>query len=119
MNHKQLMIVEGDPITQADYLESLEHVDVYFVTSVSRAQALMSIMEPDLIFLDLDLPDGDFFAVINALDKTYPALQIPVVVVSESINAKRDEELIQAGAAAIITKPLKTQQIRDAVLRYA
>jgi len=120
MNRKQLIIVEDDPITQAAYLEALEHVDAHFVTTSSRAaQALMSIMEPDLIFLDLGLPDGGGTTVINALNQTYPDRHIPVVVVSSSTNIKRHEEAIQAGAVAIITKPFEPQQIRDAVLRYA
>ena len=119
MNNKQIIVVEDDPIFQAVYLDTLRSADAHFVTTSYRAQALMTIMEPDIVILDLGLPDGDGLEVIAALIKTYPYKDIPVIVVTSSTDAERHKAAIHAGANAVITKPFMPEQIRDAVTKYA
>lgn len=119
MTYKKVIVVEDDPILQEIYLDSLVNVDAHYVTTSSRAQALMTIMEPELIFIDLGLPDGDGLGVIELLNKTYPDRRIPVVVVTSSTNRERHDAAIKAGADAVITKPFMPEQIRDAVAKYA
>ena len=62
---------------------------------------------PDLVLLDLDLPDIRGEDVLVEL-RAHPATAgIPVVVVSADATVWRQEQLVGAGAAAYIVKPLQ------------
>jgi len=62
--------------------------------------------QPDLILLDLHLPDLSGYEVLVLL-KEHPATQhIPVVVVSADVLSQSTEQLSAAGASACIAKPL-------------
>ena len=62
---------------------------------------------PDLVLLDLDLPDIRGEDVLVELRADPATVGIPVVVVSADATAGRQEQLVAAGAAAYIVKPLQ------------
>ncbi len=75
--------------------------------------------QPDLILLDLNLPDMTGDEVLRRL-KADPAVQhIPVIMVSADAMGARVEQLLQLGAAGYLTKPYKVAEflrvIREAL----
>jgi PAS domain S-box-containing protein len=62
--------------------------------------------EPDLILLDLDLPDIKGNEVLTRLQRSAVTRQIPVVIVSADATPTQIERLLTAGAKAYLTKPL-------------
>jgi hypothetical protein len=62
--------------------------------------------EPDLILLDLNLPDMHGKEVLSRLQESASTREIPVVVVSADATLKQVERLMAAGARAYLTKPL-------------
>jgi DNA-binding response OmpR family regulator len=62
---------------------------------------------PDVILLDLDLPDMRGEDVLVELRAEPVTASIPVIVVSADATAWRQEELARSGAAAYIVKPLQ------------
>ena len=72
------------------------------VTSISQAR----LLRPDLILLDLGLPAGDGFVVMDRL-KLIPELSnIPIVVLSGRDRAANEMRAIRSGAAAFLQKPV-------------
>jgi DNA-binding response OmpR family regulator len=72
------------------------------------------------VLLDLDLPDIRGEDVMAALRADPVTAEIPVIVVSADATAWRQAELIRAGAAAYIVKPLQLASFLttlDGVLR--
>jgi len=61
---------------------------------------------PDLILLDLHLPDSDGEEVLERLAADPRTAAIPVVVVTANALAGKHEKLLAAGADAFLTKPL-------------
>ncbi len=61
---------------------------------------------PDLIFLDVHLPDRDGLDVLVALRYDPATAHIPVIVLSADANATQIHRLLAAGAARYLTKPL-------------
>jgi PAS domain S-box-containing protein len=65
---------------------------------------------PDLILLDLHLPDLRGHEVLKRLRQNKTTCDIPVVVISADATARQIERLLAAGARHYLTKPL---DIRD------
>jgi PAS domain S-box-containing protein len=74
---------------------------------------------PDLILLDLNLPDVDGLDLLRELKRIPETALVPVVVLSAEAMPARIDELREAGAAAYLTKPLDVTEflrILDALL---
>lgn len=70
---------------------------------------------PDLVLLDLHLPDIDGIEVLRRL-KRDPALQaIPVIILSADATPSQIEQLYEAGAQTYLTKPLDVEEFLNAV----
>jgi PAS domain S-box-containing protein len=61
---------------------------------------------PDLILLDLHLPDMPGWQVLAQLKSDHLTREIPVVVISADATAPQIKRLLSAGAQAYLTKPL-------------
>ena len=61
---------------------------------------------PDLILLDMNLPDVDGLELLHELQRDPDCAAIPVVVVSADATPARIEETLAAGARRYMTKPL-------------
>ena len=75
--------------------------------------------QPDLILLDLHLPDipgAELFARLQANPNT---ADIPVVVISADATDKQVKRLLEAGAADYLTKPLDLRRFLEVVRRFA
>jgi CheY-like chemotaxis protein len=62
--------------------------------------------QPELILLDLNLPDMSGHDVLRRLRNDPRTATIPVVVVSADATARQIERLMEAGASAYLTKPI-------------
>lgn len=75
---------------------------------------------PDLVLLDLDLPDMNGHDVLKECLASPDTSQIPVVIVSADASPSMSRSLIASGASAFVTKPLdipKFLEVIDATLR--
>jgi CheY-like chemotaxis protein len=61
---------------------------------------------PDLILLDLHLPDLPGWDVLAHLQRDESTHDIPVVIISADATSRQIERLMEAGARAYLTKPL-------------
>lgn len=61
---------------------------------------------PDLILLDLHLPDLPGWEVLSCLQRDKSTRDIPVVIISADATARQLKRLMAAGARAYLTKPL-------------
>jgi CheY-like chemotaxis protein len=72
---------------------------------------------PDLILLDLRLPDMPGEEVLRALRGDPVTCNIPVVILSADNSQRRIDRLIAAGAAAYLTKPISVRSLLEIVDR--
>jgi CheY-like chemotaxis protein len=120
MSNKKILIVEDDADVRLGLHVRLKanHYDVFFAVDALSSLAEARKHEPDLILLDLGLPAGDGFVVMDRL-KTVPALAIiPIIVVSGRSGAANRERALKAGAKAFLEKPVDNAELL-AVIRQA
>jgi len=70
---------------------------------------------PDLILLDLHLPDLDGPDVLKRLREDELTREIPVIIVSADATPDVQRRLLAAGAARYLTKPLDLDTVVDTV----
>jgi len=120
MANKKILIVDDDPDVRHGMQVRLNAngYDTFFAVD-----ALSSITEarkrnPDLIVLDLGLPAGDGFVVMDRL-KTHASLAaIPIVVISARDVHANEGRALNAGAKAFLRKPVDNAELL-AVIRRA
>jgi CheY-like chemotaxis protein len=74
--------------------------------------------EPDLILLDLNLPDIPGREVLARLQQSAITRDIPVVVISADATPNQIDRLLDAGAKAYLTKPLDVNEFLATVARF-
>jgi PAS domain S-box-containing protein len=67
--------------------------------------------EPDLILLDLHLPDMPGWEVLAHLKATAETRDIPTVILSADATARQIDRLLAAGAHTYLTKPLDVDRL--------
>lgn len=83
------------------------------VASISQARQ----HHPDLILLDLGLPAGDGFVVMERL-RQFPELSmIPIIVLSGRDRAANEARAFRAGATAFLQKPVSGDVLLETIAR--
>jgi two-component system, cell cycle response regulator DivK len=86
--------------------------------TAAEAMALASEHLPDVILMDLRLPDLDGDEAARMLRAEPRTARIPVVAVTALPLDARDDWLFDAGFAGYIMKPIDTDQFPDVVRRF-
>jgi len=71
---------------------------------------------PDIILLDIIMPEIDGYAVIAGLKKSVKTINIPVIFITGLSNAEDEEKGLSLGAADYITKPFSPALVKLRVL---
>ena len=79
---------------------------VILATSGEQALKVCSKMRPDLILLDIDLPDMGGFEVLERLGKRAASSTIPVIFLSTSNDTETEIRGFERGASDFIVKPV-------------
>jgi two-component system OmpR family response regulator len=110
-----LMIVDDDPqlIRILSMFFDLEGYNVIPAANGREALTLLSEYTPDLILLDLMMPEVGGEEVVKQVRTKDKSPRIPIVIFTAADT--REEELRTAGADAFITKPFSLDGLRDVV----
>lgn len=76
---------------------------------------LAKLHVPDVILLDLHLPDMDGEQVLQRLKADHRTRGIPVIILSADATPSHRERLMDRGAADYVTKPIEIDVFLDAV----
>jgi two-component system KDP operon response regulator KdpE len=117
VSQKTILIIDDDPDVRLGLHLRLKanHYDVVFaadgMASISEARKHM----PDLIILDLGLPAGDGFSVMERLKANDSLSLIPVIVLSARDRAANMDRALKAGAKAFLQKPVDNAQLLSVI----
>jgi DNA-binding response OmpR family regulator len=107
-----ILVVDDDPdIRQALQLRLRANgYDVHCAEDGTGAISQASKYTPDLIVLDLGLPSGDGFVVLDTLKANLNLSSIPVIVLSGRDRRANEERVLNAGAKVFLPKPVQTNE---------
>lgn len=110
MNKLLILIVEDDASVRNLITTTLKTHDYRFLTAVNGQNALMeaSSHNPDIILLDLGLPDMDGIEVIKKI-RTWSNL--PIIVISARSEDTDKIDALDAGADDYLTKPFSVEEL--------
>ncbi len=101
-------MVDDEPLTCWSIAEVLGDRGYSVKQAADAASALRTIASdgaPDLILLDVTLPDSNDLAVLSVIHRTFP--RMPVVVMTSYGSPALTAEAHRRGAVAVIDKPFE------------
>ena len=106
----RVLVVEDDREIRALMQSSLsvEGFEVQTAVSLSEASALLRHSPPDVIVLDLGLPDGDGVQLVREVPSLH---SLPIIVVSARHQEAQKIQLLDAGADDYLTKPFSVGEL--------
>ena len=115
---KRILIIEDDTDQRNALAQRLrfEGYDTVLAADVPAAVRQARLTRPDMIILDLGLPGGDGYLVVERL-KSMPELSaIPFLVISARDVALEKGKALKAGAFAYFQKPIANGALRSALV---
>ena len=112
---KILHVEDEDDIRQITklVLESIGGFEVESCSSGRDALAKVQEFPPDLIVLDVMMPEMDGPSTLEALRKLSTSTAIPVIFMTAQAQPHERERLMNLGAIGIITKPYDPQALPE------
>jgi DNA-binding response OmpR family regulator len=117
MSVKKILIVDDDEYLLLGLAAKLKANGYAVVTAMDGVAAIASARRetPDLIILDLGLPAGDGFLVLERLRAMTDLLATPVIVLSAWDPINNKQRSLKAGAVAFFQKPPDNREFLSAI----
>ena len=115
----RILYVDDDPILREFAVVNLatERASVDTASDGRAALAAISAAPPDLVLLDLDMPEMDGFQVLEALRADPKFRDLPVIVVTGREDVEAVDRAFAVGATSFVVKPLNWRLLSHQ-LRY-
>lgn len=109
----KLLIVDDEPFT-VDMLETFLQLNGFETVGALNGQdglTLVKVEQPELVILDLMLPDIEGYEVCKRI-RAYPqSAGLPVLVLSARAESSSKDRAMEAGADAYLVKPVQFPQL--------
>ena len=110
-------LVVDDDEDSAEMMTALIVAEGFTVStahSLQEARRRMAMQVPDIVLLDLQLPDGSGLALVDQIKQVG---QVEVVLITGHASVETSVEALRLGAADYLTKPLNIKQLRGVLSR--
>ena len=110
MNKPLILVVEDDPTVRNLITTTLKSNDYRYITASNGDAAIIAAttQQPDIVFLDLGLPDLDGVEIIRRI-RTWS--QMPIIVISARSEDSDKVSALDAGADDYLTKPFSVTEL--------
>ena len=117
---KKILIVEDNEKNMKLVRDILRHQGHTTLEAVNGLDGVRLAVEerPDLVLMDIQLPDIDGIEALGRIRRDTTLDAIPVLAVSASVMPDDQQKIISSGFDAFITKPINLKQFVETVQRF-
>jgi putative two-component system response regulator len=116
---KTIFVVDDSDTNLLMAEEALEdQFRVLTMPSAAKMFALLEKITPDLILLDIEMPEMNGFEALEKLKSDGSRANIPVIFLTGTTNAAIEEKSREQGAVGIITKPFTPSVLLDRIMAH-
>ena len=116
---KTIFVVDDSDTNLAMAEEALEdHYSVMTLPSAAKMFSLLEKMTPELILLDIEMPEMNGFEALERLRVNNSWVNIPVLFLTGTTDASIEERSYKLGAVGIVTKPFSAPMLLDRIKMY-
>jgi CheY-like chemotaxis protein len=109
---KSAVIVEDDNISQKFIKRALEDtLELHFASTGAEGESLIEKIRPNIILLDVELPDDNGYDICHRLRQKSEFLFTPILFISGKSNLKERIKGYEAGGDDYIVKPFETPEL--------
>jgi predicted signal transduction protein with EAL and GGDEF domain/DNA-binding response OmpR family regulator len=103
-----VLVADDDPVMRMLMLEMLSQVGLDGIEAADGAQALALAQAhaPDLVLLDVDMPNIDGFAACRAIRQLEHGAMVPIIMVTGGDDIDAVTSAYEAGATDFVSKPI-------------
>jgi Response regulators consisting of a CheY-like receiver domain and a winged-helix DNA-binding domain len=119
MDPKTVLIIE-DEEDAAELFAEMMRVSGFRVVKTSKSRPAISLMsseKPDVILLDIMMPEISGLDILRQMRREPELANIPVIVVTAKSMPSDIKNGMEAGASTYLTKPVGFLELKDAVER--
>lgn len=115
MKYPSILIIDDEPdICRLLQLTLVRHgYNVKYVHELGEGMRSIFKHQPDLLFLDIHLPDGSGLEALPVIKERCPTL--PVITISAYDNAMEKQTALKAGAAFFLAKPFSLKNVDELI----
>jgi CheY-like chemotaxis protein len=113
---RKIVVIDDDPMTRMVAKKGLNKTyQVHLASNATQAINLCENHIPDIVLLDLMMPNIDGLEVLQLLKGNSLLCDIPVICMSSTDNQDRREQIKLAGASGFIQKPLNPKILSETI----
>jgi two-component system, sensor histidine kinase and response regulator len=113
LDRPSILVIDDEP-NNFDVIEILltrENYHLHFASSGQRALDRLDIFQPDLVLLDVMMPDLDGIEVCRRIRASSQWQVVPILMVSALSDRRGIERCMSAGANGYIVKPVSRKEL--------
>ena len=117
---KTILIVEDNEKNMKlvrDILRHAGHATLEATTGLDGV-GLAVAKRPDLVLMDIQLPDIDGIKALRRIREVRELDAVPVIAVSASVMPDDQQKIVASGFDAFVTKPINLKQFLETVTRF-
>jgi len=115
---KKILVIDDEGVNLTEVKEALDNCyKVYTADSDNIAFDILEQQMPDLILVDINMPDTDGFRMLNTLCGYTEEKPVPVIVMADEADVETEVKCFELGAADYLLKPIRRGSLLKRVER--
>ncbi len=117
---KKILVVD-DAISSQELMKiSLQKYKVEIIRAFNGRQAIEKAFKekPNIIIMDLKMPEVDGFEAIRAIKANPESADVPIIVMTALYGEEAERKAREAGCASYLKKPFRIGELRQEIERF-
>jgi two-component system cell cycle response regulator DivK len=119
-NNATILYIEDDPNNRILVRRILqaEGYNVLEAENATQALAVLAAHMPDLIFMDINMPDIDGYTLTTRLKSLTKMNSVPIIAMTANVMRGDRERSLEAGCDGYIQKPIDVDKLPEQISRF-